>query len=57
MELVMDIFLYIFLQNCIGNKHCLYNFYFTHNVALTELVFSCIRGEFVRFYSMSDAQG
>ena len=27
-------------SDCIGSTHCLYNFYFTHNVALTELVFS-----------------
>ena len=35
-----DILIFYFFQNCIGNTHCLYNFYFTHNVALTELVFS-----------------
>ena len=35
-----DILRIIFFQICIGNTHCLYNFYFTHNVALTELVFS-----------------
>ena len=32
--------LIFFLQNCIANTHCIYNFFFTHNVALTELVFS-----------------